>query len=105
MDTFSLGGTNLLPRLFAEIQNVPSLRFREALLITVPAAPGIAITGPHADRIGQKVCFDMRRFLLRGLEGVQSEWQWCCTAFNLKKLMTLMAALRAEHCKTAKAER
>ena len=51
-----------------------------------------------------KVCFDMRRFLLRGLEGVQAEWQWCCTAFNLKKLMTLMAALRAEHCKTAKTE-
>jgi len=49
-----------------------------------------------------KVCFDMRRFLLRGLEGVQAEWQWCCTAFNLKKLMTLMAALRAEENKTAK---
>lgn len=33
------------------------------------------------------------------------EWQWCCTAFNLKKLMTLMAALRAEQYKTAKIER
>ncbi len=52
-----------------------------------------------------KACFDMRRFLLRGLEGVQAEWQWCCTAFNLKKLMTLMAALRAEQYKTAKIER
>jgi len=51
-----------------------------------------------------KVCFDMRRFLLRGLAGVQAEWQWCCTAFNLKKLMNLMAALRAEQCKMAKIE-
>jgi len=49
-----------------------------------------------------KVCFDMRRFLLRGLAGVQAEWQWCCTAFNLKKLMNLLAALRAEERKTAK---
>ena len=51
-----------------------------------------------------KVCFDMRRFLLRGLAGVQAEWQWCCTAFNLKKLMNLLAALRAEQRKTAKIE-
>jgi transposase len=51
-----------------------------------------------------KVCFDMRRFLLRGLEGVQAEWQWCCTAFNLKKLMTLMAALRAEPREITKIE-
>jgi len=51
-----------------------------------------------------KVCFDMRRFLLRGLAGVQAEWQWCCTAFNLKKLMNLIAALRAEQRKTAKNE-
>lgn len=51
-----------------------------------------------------KVCFDMRRFLLRGLEGVRAEWQWCCTAYNLKKLMNLLAALRAEQRKTAKNE-
>jgi transposase len=51
-----------------------------------------------------KACFDMRRFLLRGLEGVQAEWQWCCTAFNLKKLMTLIAALRAEQYEAAKIE-
>ena len=43
-----------------------------------------------------KACFDMRRFLLRGIEGVQTEWLWGCTAFNLKKLMSLIAALRAE---------
>ena len=51
-----------------------------------------------------KVCFDMRRFLLRGLAGVQAEWQWCCTAFNLKKLMTLIAALRAEQGEITKIE-
>ena len=49
-----------------------------------------------------KVCFDMRRFLLRGLDGVQTEWQWCCTAFNSKKLMHRLAALRAEQRETAK---
>jgi hypothetical protein len=42
-----------------------------------------------------KVCFDLRRFLLRGLTGVQAEFQWACSAFNTKKMMTLLAALRA----------
>jgi len=42
-----------------------------------------------------KACFDMRRFLLRGLPRVQTEFQWACSAFNLKKLMTLMTAMRA----------
>jgi transposase len=51
-----------------------------------------------------KACFDMRRFLLRGHEGVRAEWQWCCTAFNLKKLVTLMAALRAKQEKMVAVE-
>lgn len=42
-----------------------------------------------------KACFDMRRFLLRGHEGVRTEFQWGCTAFNLKKMMSLVAGLRA----------
>jgi len=42
-----------------------------------------------------KVHFDLRRFLLRGIAGVQTEWSWACAAFNLKKLMTLIARLRA----------
>ncbi len=33
----------------------------------------------------------LRRFLLRGIEGVRQEWLWGCTAFNLKKLMSLCA--------------
>ncbi len=43
-----------------------------------------------------KNIFEVRRFLLRGLEKVRTEWRWVCTAYNLKKLMTLIAALRAE---------
>jgi len=43
-----------------------------------------------------KACFQLRQFLLRGIEGVQTEWLWHCTAFNLKRLMTTMATLRAE---------
>jgi transposase len=37
----------------------------------------------------------MRRFLLRGLEKVRTEWRWVCTAYNLKKLIAALAALRA----------
>lgn len=43
-----------------------------------------------------KVTFDMRRFLLRGIEGVGQEWRWAATAFNLKKLMQSWAELRGE---------
>ena len=35
-----------------------------------------------------KTGFDLRRFLLRGIEGVGQEWRWASTAFNLKKLMS-----------------
>lgn len=42
-----------------------------------------------------KNIFEMRRFLLRGLEKVRTEWRWVCTAYNLKKLMAVIAALRA----------
>ncbi len=41
-----------------------------------------------------KACFDMRRFLLRGIEGVGQEWQWASIAFNLKKLMANWSSLR-----------
>jgi transposase len=43
-----------------------------------------------------KNLFEVRRFLLRSLEKVRTEWCWVCTAYNLKKLMTAIAALRAE---------
>lgn len=43
-----------------------------------------------------KCCFDLRRFLLRGIEGVRQEWLWASTAFNIKKLMSCWGALRTE---------
>jgi transposase len=36
----------------------------------------------------------IRGFLLRGLEKVNTEWLWICTAYNLKKLMRLLAGHR-----------
>ncbi len=42
-----------------------------------------------------KAAMDLRRFLLRGIEGVGVEWLWACSAHNLKKLMSIMAALCA----------
>jgi transposase len=43
-----------------------------------------------------KAAWNVRRFLLRGITGVQQEWLWGCTAFNMKKLMSMWAALRAK---------
>ena len=43
-----------------------------------------------------KGILDVRRFLLRGLENVRTEWRWVCTAYNLKKLIAAVAALRAQ---------
>ena len=37
----------------------------------------------------------VRQFLLRGMEKVRTEWCWVCTAYNLKKLIAAVAALRA----------
>jgi hypothetical protein len=43
-----------------------------------------------------KGILDVRRFLLRGLEKVRTEWRWVCTAYNVKKLIAALEALRAE---------
>jgi hypothetical protein len=43
-----------------------------------------------------KGILDVRRFLLRGLEKIRTEWLWVCTACNLRKLITTWAALRAK---------
>ena len=42
-----------------------------------------------------KATMGVRQFLLRGLENVQTEWLWICTAFNLDKLTREIASLRA----------
>jgi len=46
-----------------------------------------------------KAPMDLRRFLLRGVTKVQQEWLWGCTGFNLKKLMRMWGALRAQLAK------
>ncbi len=46
-----------------------------------------------------KSILGVRRFLLRGLEKVRTEWLWVCTAFNLRKLLAHVAGLRAELAK------
>ena len=38
----------------------------------------------------------LRRFLLRGLEKVKTEWMWAVTSFNLMKLVRAMQTLRAQ---------
>ena len=43
-----------------------------------------------------KGILEVRRFLLRGLDKVRTEWRWVCTPYNLRKLMEVLAALRAE---------
>jgi transposase len=43
-----------------------------------------------------KGILEVRRFLLRGLEKVRTEWRWVCTAYNLKKLIAAVGAVRAE---------
>ena len=42
-----------------------------------------------------KAVMGVRQFLLRGLENVRNEWRWVCTAFNLRRLLKAVAALRA----------
>jgi len=39
-----------------------------------------------------KHVFGIRQFLLRGLEKVRIEWAWICGAFNLKKLLNVLAS-------------
>lgn len=34
-----------------------------------------------------KSCLGIRRFSVRGLSNVRTEWSWICTAYNLKKLL------------------
>jgi transposase len=43
-----------------------------------------------------KAVMGVRQFLLRGLSNVRTEWRWVCTAYNLRKLLNAVGALRAE---------
>ncbi len=46
-----------------------------------------------------KGLFGVRRFLLRGLSGVQQEWRWIATAYNLNKLINNLGKFRAQAAK------
>jgi transposase len=52
-----------------------------------------------------KSALDLRRFLLCGISGVRQEWLWACTAYNLKKLVGIGGALRADASSNQKAWR
>ncbi len=43
-----------------------------------------------------KQVMGLRQFLLRGLDKVRTEWLWACTAFNIRKLISFIAKVRAE---------
>ena len=44
-----------------------------------------------------KQVMGLRQFLLRGLDKVRTEWLWACTAFNIKKLLSIIGKVRAEN--------
>ena len=46
-----------------------------------------------------KSILGVRRFLLRGLEKVRTEWLWVCTAYNMRKRLSHAAGLRTELAK------
>lgn len=41
-----------------------------------------------------KAAMGIRRFTVRGLEKVRTEWTWICTAYNIKKLLALEVEIR-----------
>ena len=43
----------------------------------------------------------VRRFLHRGLEKVQTEWSWTCTAYNLSKLVRIVSRLGGQFAAAA----
>ena len=43
-----------------------------------------------------KTRMKLRQFLLRGLSKVETEWLWACTSFNISKLISDFAVMRAD---------
>jgi transposase len=43
-----------------------------------------------------KTRMKLRQFLLRGIEKVETEWFWACTSFNISKLISEVARIRAD---------
>lgn len=74
---------------------------REALAARMKTEAGREIYAQRAwmaetPNAGIKACMGLRQFLLRGLEKVRTEWRWACTAYNLQKLMRIVAGWRAQ---------
>lgn len=68
-------------------------RERHAQRMATPQAQEIYAQRRHAGEqpfATIKHHFGLRRFLLRGLEGVQAEWHWAASAFNLQWLMSAL---------------
>jgi transposase len=68
-------------------------RQRHAERMATPQAQAIYAQRRHAGERPFAVIkhrFDLRRFLLRGLDRVQMEWHWAASAFNLLQLIGLL---------------
>ena len=78
-------------------QHEPQRRAVAARLLSEPGRKAYARRAPLAETPNAviKQVLGLRQFLLRGLEKVQTEWLWACTAFNLRKLIRVTAALFA----------
>ena len=75
------------------------VRERMAAKMATEAARQIYNQRPHMAETTfalLKSVMNLRRFLLRGLEKVKTEWTWAVTAFNLGKLVRELGRLRAE---------
>lgn len=93
VSSLSSGGRTIMRDEYAEVRERTAARMKtEAGQAIYNQRPRIAET-PFAIL---KSIMGLRRFLLRGLEKVKTEWRWACTAFNLGKLMRQLARLRSE---------
>jgi transposase len=73
---------------------------REAALARLKTEEGRKIYGRRAWMAETPYAFiktvmGLRQFLLRGLDKVRMEWRWACTAYNLRKLASILARWRA----------
>lgn len=79
---------------------------REAALARLNTEEGRKIYGRRAWMAETPYAFiktvmGLRQFLLRGLDKVRMEWRWACTAYNIRKMVKIMAALRAHPVMTS----
>jgi len=90
-------GKNARPRTVARDQH-ESVRERLAVRMRSPAGRATYARRAWITETPNaviKACMGLRQFLLRGLDKVRTEWRWACTAYNLQKLVRIVAGLRA----------